>query len=105
MGFYLDANNDDHGFLYRGGSYFSVDVPGALRTDAYGVNDSGQIVGSYVDANFIGHGFIATPTPEPSAVILAIIGAFNLLGYWWRCSRSPPDSRTAATPASTASHN
>jgi probable HAF family extracellular repeat protein len=84
VGLYLDANNNDHGFLYRNGSYLTVDVPGAIRTDAYGINDAGQIVGEYEDANFVGHGFVATPTPEPTTIVLSIVGGFSLIGYVWQ---------------------
>ena len=40
-------------FLYDQGSYATLTVPGATNTKAYGINDSGQIVGSYD-----GHGFL-----------------------------------------------
>jgi hypothetical protein len=33
-------------------------VPGAVETDAWGINDSGQIAGSYVDSSGHEHGFI-----------------------------------------------
>ena len=32
-------------------------MPGAVETNAYGINDSGQIVGWYADATHI-HGFL-----------------------------------------------
>src|ERR1700674_2053135 len=35
-----------------------VKAPGAIQTDAYGVNRSGMIAGDYVDANNIQHGMI-----------------------------------------------
>jgi uncharacterized membrane protein len=34
----------------RGGSFTTIDVPGATRTAAYGINNSGQIVGWFRDA-------------------------------------------------------
>ncbi|HLJ94506.1 MAG TPA: hypothetical protein VKU02_15065 [Gemmataceae bacterium] len=90
VGFFTDANNRDHGFLYHNGSYLTVDVPGAIRTDAYGINNAGEIVGSYIDA--IGeHAFIATPTPEPSAIVLLALGTLGLIGYrWGRYGRGSP---------------
>src|ERR1700685_4069435 len=36
------------GFLYSGGVYTSLAVPGALGTFAYGINNSGQIAGTYI---------------------------------------------------------
>src|SRR5207245_7320496 len=34
------------------------DVPGAITTEAFGINTAGDIVGFYVDTNFIFHGFL-----------------------------------------------
>ena len=42
--------NDAHGFLLAegvGGPFTPVDVPGALRTIALGINNEGQIVGPF----------------------------------------------------------
>jgi hypothetical protein len=50
-----------HGFLLDHGSYTTLDVPGS-RTEAYGINDSAQIVGYYDDAGGR-HGFVAIPVP------------------------------------------
>jgi probable HAF family extracellular repeat protein len=52
------------GFLDIGGSFFQLDFPGALATQAEGINNLGQIVGFYVDANGGVHGFLATPSPD-----------------------------------------
>jgi hypothetical protein len=52
-----DGNN---GFLYSGGNAFQIAVPGAQRTIAEGINDSGEIVGTYVDASGNEHGFTTT---------------------------------------------
>jgi probable HAF family extracellular repeat protein len=42
---------------FSDGSYTTIDVPGASATQASGINDSGQIVGSY-DAATATHGFL-----------------------------------------------
>lgn len=48
---------DSHGFLLTGSRLTSVDVPGAIRTIAFGINERGDIVGGYADgAGF--HGFL-----------------------------------------------
>ena len=71
-----------HGFLFSGGGYTQLDVPGTVfGTIAHGINASGQIVGSY-NQNFTGPGsgsafllssgtYTTLPTP-PFAGILGI---------------------------------
>jgi probable HAF family extracellular repeat protein len=48
-----------HGFLYSGGTYTTLAVPGATNgTWAYDINNLGQIVGLYKDSNSAEHGFL-----------------------------------------------
>ncbi|GLQ89082.1 hypothetical protein GCM10007898_26540 [Dyella flagellata] len=47
VGSYADANGAVHGFLRRGETYTSIDFPGAVYTASTGINDAGEIVGSY----------------------------------------------------------
>ena len=55
-----DQSSTGHGFMFTSGRIISFDIPSAKPsgTAANGINDSGQIVGTYVgsDGNF--HGFI-----------------------------------------------
>jgi hypothetical protein len=44
-------------------SFTTLDVPGASNTYPQGINNSGQIVGSYSDGAGQ-HGFLATPCPN-----------------------------------------
>jgi probable HAF family extracellular repeat protein len=46
-----------HGFLYAGGVYNTVDVPGADFTSVFAVNDNGEMVGRFGDETGI-HGFL-----------------------------------------------
>jgi probable HAF family extracellular repeat protein len=46
VGTYTDNNSHDHGFLLSGGSYTTINYPGAKDTALFGINDMGQIVGS-----------------------------------------------------------
>ena len=55
VGFTFGGNS--HGFLYSGETYTTVDVPGALSTEADGINDFGHIVGTYFSAGKF-HGYI-----------------------------------------------
>ena len=50
-----------HGFLYRNGTFQTIDVPGAYSTSATGINARGQIVGSFfveTGSERGSHGFI-----------------------------------------------
>src|SRR5262249_51122426 len=58
VGLYLDPGFTPHGFLLSGGSYSTLDVPGADFTVALGIDTAGQIVGSYLDAGLTSHGFL-----------------------------------------------
>jgi probable HAF family extracellular repeat protein len=49
--------------LFDHGNYTTLDVPGSTWTEANGINNLGQIVGYYRDANGGAHGFLATPVP------------------------------------------
>ncbi len=51
-----------HGFLRdRTGNFIDIEYPGATDTHVFGINELGQIVGSYVDTNNNIHGFTARP--------------------------------------------
>jgi uncharacterized membrane protein len=59
VGFY-DVSGTQHGFLLDKGTFTAIDVPGATRTSALGINARGQIVGFY-DVSGTEHGFLAEP--------------------------------------------
>jgi probable HAF family extracellular repeat protein len=61
VGTYADANFEEHGFLLSRGTFTTIDVPNGNFTNAFGINERGQIVGRYVDASGNVHGFLATP--------------------------------------------
>ena len=46
-----------HGFLLSGGIFTTIDFPGSTYTTADGINNSGQIVGSYQSAGVL-HGYL-----------------------------------------------
>jgi len=52
---------DYHGFVYSGGTFTTLDVPGARSTEATSINASGQVTGHYWGDGSDRHGFIATP--------------------------------------------
>jgi probable HAF family extracellular repeat protein len=99
-----------HGFFYDG-SYSQLDVPGAKHTFPNGINNNSVIVGQYYSAErndlgfvydgvsfdylkpgyvpcdindfgiIVGEGFMATPVPLPSAIILLGAGVSRLVLY------------------------
>ncbi|MBZ5666295.1 MAG: hypothetical protein LAO30_17000 [Acidobacteriia bacterium] len=48
-----------HGFTYQNGTYAAMDYPGATDTNLNGINDRGDMIGSYsTDAEAHYHGFV-----------------------------------------------
>jgi uncharacterized membrane protein len=47
-----------HGFLWERGRLEKFDVPGATTTAPYEINNRGQVVGNYADAEGAQHGFV-----------------------------------------------
>ena len=43
--------NPHHGFLRSGAAFTTIDFPDAVRADAWGINNRGEIVGGYQDTN------------------------------------------------------
>jgi uncharacterized membrane protein len=67
VGFYRDASNRQHGYVWGRDGFRSIDYPGAIFTDARGISPSGEIVGTYRNpgeppVNF--HGYRLTPDGE-----------------------------------------
>jgi len=59
-----------HGYLReRSGNFIAIDYPGSIDTHVFGINASGDIVGSYVDHSFNIHGFVARPGDRRAEMI------------------------------------
>ena len=63
---YMNVGNPNvfgnvHGLLFSEGAFTSIDVPGAVLTVSFGINDSRQIVGVYIDAAGRWHGYLRMP--------------------------------------------
>jgi len=79
VGSYLDAAGLTNGLVYNvlSNSWLTVDDPLASATAAFnvtgttinGINDLGDLVGFYSDGTNV-NGLLATPTPEPSTLIV-----------------------------------
>jgi probable HAF family extracellular repeat protein len=71
-----------HGFLLSDGVYTTIDPPGSTYTQAWGINDSGQISGLYNDSASYTHGFLLsggefTTLDFPKAVATLATGINN----------------------------
>src|SRR3954470_19168187 len=72
-----------HGFIYDHGSFTILDVPfpGALHTEAYGINNRGEVVGTYSTATtyygFIWRSGVFTRFDVPSAVCCTALSGVN----------------------------
>jgi probable HAF family extracellular repeat protein len=60
VGFFNDSSGVTHGFLEQGGTYSTIDVPGATNTFPYGINNSGAIGGDQEDAVNVQQGYVET---------------------------------------------
>lgn len=95
-GTYIDANSVQHGFLRTpDGEFTNFDAPGA-GTGIYqgtgcpsdcptSLNDLGAIMGTYVDANYVYHGYLRTPngkivTVDPAGSVFTWSTGLNDLG-------------------------
>jgi probable HAF family extracellular repeat protein len=56
-----NASTDDHGFLLRQGEFIPINYPGSKESGAFGINARGDIVGYYVGAGGVTHGFLLSP--------------------------------------------
>lgn len=106
-GVYFDANGNQHAFLRKeGGKIVTFDAPnvgyptqptlGSAGTIPTGINNEGDIVGYYTDANGAYHGFVRSArgkfriiddpssTSAPSATIAQAINDWGtVVGYWF----------------------
>jgi probable HAF family extracellular repeat protein len=62
-GAFVGDDGGMHGFVQAGDVTTLVEVPGAVSTIVYGINNAGTIVGTYVEASGRSHGFMAVPAP------------------------------------------
>jgi hypothetical protein len=72
VGFVVDENGDQHGFVSGSEGVTLYDHPGGTRTRLFSINDRGQIAGQYFGPGNIRHGFILergrlTPVDVPGS--------------------------------------
>jgi hypothetical protein len=78
---YYDGNGS-HGFLLSHGQYTTIDDPNGLNSVVTGINDRGQIVGSYGDSSGAVHGFLLshgqyTTIDDPNAFSSTFVHGIN----------------------------
>jgi probable HAF family extracellular repeat protein len=76
---YYAAGGSLHGFLLSGGSYTTINVPGSEFSEAFQINNAGQIVGAYTTSDGKEHGFLLsggsyTTIDVPGATYTAVGG-------------------------------
>ena len=98
-GYYITATGVQHGFVYDGDIFTSVDHPdnrsvNPINIHVSGINDSDKVVGAFWGADFYAHGFVAdgvnfTVVDHPGATrtgsgsFLTGINNSNLLTGWF----------------------
>lgn len=73
-GYFFDGTGR-HGCIYDGAGYTVVDLEGLPGVALQGLNDRGQLIGSYLTPTGGSRGFIATPraeVPEPGSIPLML---------------------------------
>ncbi len=58
VGRYIDSSGVYHGFIFKGGEYTDVMVPGSKETIVSGISNKGKVVGYYRDVSNNSHGFV-----------------------------------------------
>ena len=67
VGEYTATSGSNHGFLYKNGKY--TEIGGGAQSGAFGINDKGKIVGSYLTDAFVWDGQNYTQLKVPGAQI------------------------------------
>ena len=60
-GYFVPTSGSPSGFVYSNGAFTSVNYPGGKDTIVTGINDSGDLVGDFVNSSGYPEGFLAKP--------------------------------------------
>jgi probable HAF family extracellular repeat protein len=93
VGFYIDSNNVNHGWLLVDGTFSVVDFPGSTGTQCLGISNKGEIVGFYTDGAGATHGFTHQwnkksfqTVDDPRGIGMTLVNGVNdngdLVGFW-----------------------
>jgi hypothetical protein len=91
VGSYSDSSGISHGFLYRKGTFTTIDFPGGINAAALSINDRRDIVGSYTTSDGRGHGFLYrddtyTTIDPPGSISTPIGNCGNCSGQYINAS-------------------
>ena len=104
-GFTIDSKNVNHGWLLSLGTLKILDYPGSMGTQALGLNDQNQVVGTYTDTTG-SHGFVYNTytkvwqsIDDPNGVGTTVVNGISpkgvLVGFW---GTAPLNTAFVATP-------
>ena len=84
VGYFTTTDLEIHGFIDTGGTFTTIGVPGGALTQAFGINNSGTVAGTYTDSTFE-HGFTDiggtfTTINHPSATLGTFVLGINDAG-------------------------
>ena len=88
---YYSSNFVDHYFLYNGGIYTTINVPSGTDTNINGINNAGEIFGTYFDSNDHTLGFLYSggtyttidPFSSGTVGLTGINNAGQVVGYYY----------------------
>lgn len=91
-GFFTSSNNTVESFLQTHDKVITLAFPGASSTQAFGLNDANEVVGSYMESSGATHGFTWTPqggfqtVDDPNGVGATTVNGVNdhgdLVGFY-----------------------
>ena len=81
------TDGPSNGFLYSGGQFTTLDVPGFSNTVLFGINNRGAMVGQVYNASQFGSQGILITTPEPATLFLLVVGLGALCVGTWKGRR------------------
>ena len=78
-------NGSDHAFIWQDGQMTDLGaLPGGNWSQAFGVSNNGWIIGMSSDNMYSTNPVLWIPVPEPSSIIVVLMGIGGLGGMIWK---------------------